>query len=564
MAKWLITTIGATAIFVSVVSANSSAPQTELLTYSELLQLRPAERVLYINDVRNLLVELSSSKEGRFSDSDPVALRSRLKAWLNILSAAEAQTTTSGPASVEQSSMCSSSSECVEAAKLCYSLGQKLYWDEKHFDCSAPLPRIFLSSTGASQPEKFDLFMTKLPNPRLKPNEAQSVQLSSGNFLNNTSTGESVPVGSIPHTAFNLNDFIRQGIVHGQPVANCRSKHQSQNFPQTSGWPECTDAQELEIASAFQKVQPQNQLLRPVQTAYERPVQTAFIIRAEPPAATLPVSLEVNRNGNSTPSATVAAASVPSLPPGFEKRVTAAEIQAALKNGEQDSLCSKGFKLHGVFKEGDENEFYCMTDEAAAKIERAKSKPIKASKQTRCEVPQATCGDPSKEREQIFQGKLPCVIAGMVSQLDFQNRRCQPVTSAGDLKCSERGQSICNPLLFGIRHDGAPVCVGRGQSVTKQCSELSSTLDVNRYLASGPPGVQERWDEFKLSLSSICKSGTVQARFHCQECNVMRQRLAEIHSRYGFGCTADSDATGAELIRSSKSPRRSQKREVSK
>jgi hypothetical protein len=100
--------------------------------------------------------------------------------------------------------------------------------------------------------------------------------------------------------------------------------------------------------------------------------------------------------------------------------------------------------------------------------------------------------------------------------------------------------------------------------VTKQCAELSSTFDVNRYLASAPAGVQERWDEFKRSLSGLCQAGTVQARFHCAECNVMRQRLAEIHARYGFGCSADSSATGDELVRSSKSPRRSQKRAVSK
>jgi len=256
----------------------------------------------------------------------------------------------------------------------------------------------------------------------------------------------------------------------------------------------------------------------------------------------------------------------PLPPPGIEKRVTAAEIQAALEKGqEQNSVCSKGYSLHGVFKEGEENEFYCMTAAAAAKIERDKSKPIKSTRRNvRCEVPQTVCGDPSKDREQIFQGKLPCVIAGMISQLDSQNRRCQPVMSAGDLKCSEQGQSICNPLLFGTRHDGSPVCVGRGQSVTKQCAELSSTLDVNRYLASGPAGVQERWDEFKRNLSSLCQAGTVQARFHCQECNVMRQRLAEIHARYGFGCSADSSATGDEVVRSSKSPRRSQKRATSK
>ncbi|MBL7688323.1 MAG: hypothetical protein JNJ49_09825, partial [Bdellovibrionaceae bacterium] len=410
------------------------------------------------------------------------------------------------------------------------------------------------------------LFIAKLPNPRIKPLEAAKIQLRSLNFTH-TADGNSyiqLPGAPLPLAAYgtgsNITDFVRLGIERNQPVARCRSKHQQINIPLTIDWPECTEAQELEIEAAFKKTQPRRPLVPIVSQAEEQPI-AAIVIREAVPESK-PVSLTVASQPQDSPPT----AKAPLPPPsGIEKRVTAAEIQAALSQGqEQDSLCSKGYRLQGVFKEGEENEFYCMTNAAAAKIERDKAKPIKSIKHARCEVPQVTCGDPSKDREQIFQGKLPCVIAGMISQLDSRNRRCQPVMSAGDLKCAEQGQSICNPLLFGIRHDGSPVCVGRGQSVTKQCAELSSTLDVNRYLASAPAGVQERWDEFKRNLSSLCQAGTVQARFHCQECNVMRQRLAEIHARYGFGCSADSSATGDEVVRSSKSPRRSQKRATSK
>lgn len=491
MVKWL-RHLTATAVFFFVATAGANAPQTELLTYSELQRLSPSEREQYIAEVRALLVELSAAKNGRFSDSDPAASRSRLEAWLRLLD--EARATSSG----EQ---CASSKECLDAAKMCYGFGQKLYWDEDHYDCSSQLPRIFLESPGTTHPDKFELFISKLPNPKIKPLEAAKVQLSSLSFTNATDENNRVQLQNapLPIAAYaagkDIAEFVRLGIERNQPVARCRSKHQQINIPQAGDWPECTEAQELAIEAAFKKAQPPRPMLVPRAPPEESEWPAATILIKETPLDSKPVALAVEPQKEPPPEP---------------------------------------------------------------------AKPIKSVKRrVHCEIPQTVCGDPSKDREQIFMGKLPCVIAGMISQLDSRNRRCQPVMSAGDLKCSEQGQSICNPLLFGTRPDGSPVCVGRGQSVTKQCSKLSSTLDVNRYLASAPAGVQERWDEFKRSLSSLCQAGTVQARFHCQECNVMRQRLAEIHARYGFGCSADSSATGDEVVRSSKSPRRSQKRATS-
>ncbi|MBK7892614.1 MAG: hypothetical protein IPJ84_17735 [Bdellovibrionales bacterium] len=555
MAKWL-RHFTATAIFFLVATAGANAPQTELLTYSELQRLSPSERERYIGEVRALLVELSTARDGRFSDSDPAASRSKLKAWLMLLDEARATS----------NDECTGSEECLSAAKMCYDLGQKLYWDEDHYDCSSQLPRIFIESPGKTYPDKFKLFLSKLPNPKIKPLEAAKVQLSSLSFTNATDErswaqiqGAQLPLAT--YSSKDITEFVRLAIERNQPVVRCRSKHQQINIPNANDWPDCTEAQEQKIEAAFKKAQPQRPLLVPRAPPEESEWPVATLLIKEAPLDSKPIALAVEPQKEPSQEPVK-----PLPPPGIEKRVTAAEIEAALGKGlEQNSVCSKGYRLQGVFKEGEENEFYCMTDAAAAKIERAKSKPIKSVRhRVRCEVPQTACGDPSKDREQIFQGKLPCVIAGMISQLDSRNRRCQPVMSAGDSKCSEQGQSICYPLLFGARPDGSPVCVGRGQSVTKQCAELSSTLDVNRYLASAPAGVQERWDEFKRSLSSLCQTGTVQARFHCAECNVMRQRLAEIHARYGFGCSADSSATGDEVVRSSKSPRRSQKRAVSK
>ncbi|MDX9732053.1 MAG: hypothetical protein RBT63_09810 [Bdellovibrionales bacterium] len=90
---------------------------------------------------------------------------------------------------------------------------------------------------------------------------------------------------------------------------------------------------------------------------------------------------------------------------------------------------------------------------------------------------------------------------------------------------------MCNPLLFGAVNSTTAICVGRGKNITEQYSKISTARDAHRFLNRDVAGLQERWDEFKAGMQKVCQSGTIQAQFHCAECNIMRKRLFELHSR---------------------------------
>ncbi len=159
------------------------------------------------------------------------------------------------------------------------------------------------------------------------------------------------------------------------------------------------------------------------------------------------------------------------------------------------------------------------------------------SKFAACAPKPQTCESRETIRKLYYQGNLPCVFAGMVSSLANGNRRCQAVTEykIGDktLKC-ETGQTMCNPMLFGTvlgSNPETPICVGRGQAVTEQCGKISNARDAELFLNRNVSGLQDKWDEFKRGLENTCKEGSVSAKFHCHECNLMNQRLFELHAR---------------------------------
>jgi hypothetical protein len=154
-----------------------------------------------------------------------------------------------------------------------------------------------------------------------------------------------------------------------------------------------------------------------------------------------------------------------------------------------------------------------------------------------CAPKPETCESREKIRAIYDRGNLPCVFAGMISKLSNGNRRCEAVTDfkLGEktFKC-ESGQTMCNPILFGTVFGSkpeTPICVGRGQDVTVQCSKISRATDAEQFLNRNILGIQDKWNEFKRELETVCKVGTLSFKFHCQECNVMRLRLFELHAR---------------------------------
>ncbi len=364
--------------------------------------------------------------------------------------------------------------------------------------------------------------------------------------------------------ARSIEDFVEllaQGKIKGKRYS-CRSKHQNRTYMNDKGeaidhsqLSECSDEDESKIQALYDRVSSPSLLLVRQATAVA-PISVpsdAAVSEAIAPADRAEISVVTTRP-------------VPARSPIFEtfgRKIPRDEISKVLSEQKSpDVLCEQERSKLGdgklVFVQiANDGSFGRCMSEANAKLflnneisrlsedEEVVVAPQQARVSTTpnygkfasCAPKPESCGDRDAIRKAYFQGKLPCVFAGMISNLDGQNRRCQAVTEykiGGEtLKC-DVGQAMCNPLLFGTVLGSSPakaICVGRGQDVTNQCNKISSARDAELFINRNVTGLQEKWDEFKTSIESVCKSETISAKFHCQECNTMKSRLFELHAR---------------------------------
>ncbi|MES2857265.1 MAG: hypothetical protein V4692_15455 [Bdellovibrionota bacterium] len=106
-------------------------------------------------------------------------------------------------------------------------------------------------------------------------------------------------------------------------------------------------------------------------------------------------------------------------------------------------------------------------------------------------------------------------------------------------KCAQSNQQICNPLVYGVKPNGAndksdsyldnePFCVTKGARATEACGELADQGNAVFSIAFGKePGVMESWNQFVKDFASVCEENDTAKRFLCRECHSMRQRLVK-------------------------------------
>ena len=456
------------------VPSRASAESVELLSYSELMALPLEKRTEYIQGVREILMDLSKNKDGRFSDSSPEA-RSRLEAWLKNLDSMFPVAQAS-----EAAQSCSSNPVCRKAFHTCFGDDDRsVQWvpgDESRpgsYKCGPRLKGITFSSVNDLIQRTPDPQFSNGPRPQniQKPEAVKaSTSPSSRNLLRELTGGKKANTKLSTLLLDDQIDTMEKFIEHTQSDVQlkCYSKYRNKSVgPELT---KCTDAQEVALVQSFEK--------------------NRHFAKAPTNDKTNPPSDE--------------AVSIPIVLGGTAARAIQVSPLPDLK---------------------DETEL--PPKSIAPKAAVFKSKHA-------CAPTPETCEAPSKTRAQVFQGGLPCVFAGMVSDLDSKNRRCQAVMSfkvgEQNFSCAQ-GQTMCNPLLFGTVNATTPICIGRGQSATVQCSKLSAPRDAERFLNRNISGLQDNWNEFREKFKSVCEPGTIQAKFHCVECNVMRKRLFELHAR---------------------------------
>ena len=494
--------------------------QAEILTYSQLMALPSNQRVEYIQGIRQILIDISKTANGRLSDESPET-KSKLEAWLKLIDR-ELQV-----AVAKKAALCSENEACAKVASKCFSESRRIEYDSgsKTYDCGDRV-----ESTPSRNPMKltetsdFRRYMEKLYDPGSAAPE-QRVRSSSPPIRLMAISGQDAPEAvSPPPTQKNtrpsssdmggLGTYISSGEIdirqHG-----CISKERTSSISSeiSNKLKPCNPATELEIQRKYE---------------VSRSFTNNSLSNAEPAAS----STLVLPKFQGVPS--VATRGLSDLPPSAEVRTRQESVAVS------EAKTSAPLEIVGAEPK---SEDYKMVDsgtsesQAAATATTRPAPPVStansAAMKLSCAPKIEKCEAPAKFRAEVAQPEQPCVFAGMVSKFDSRNRRCEPVVafSVGDLslKCAS-GQTMCNPLLFGTVNSTTPICIGRGQDATLQCSKLSAPRDAERFFNRDVAGMQNNWDEFRSKLSKVCGSGPSQ-KFHCNECNILNTRLFELEVR---------------------------------
>jgi hypothetical protein len=166
------------------------------------------------------------------------------------------------------------------------------------------------------------------------------------------------------------------------------------------------------------------------------------------------------------------------------------------------------------------------------------------------------CGHRDEFRAEFYKTKRSCLYGGNISSYSTptpQKNKCAKVRKskanpAAEKECAEKGQIICNPLVFGYGKDKdgkytEPICVDDGEEATEECDKKAPPDNVNQLFDQDWAGLKESWNAFVKDLKNICTEDQASAQFHCKECNVVYKRLFALNTKYrGNLCENAGDA----------------------
>lgn len=140
--------------------------------------------------------------------------------------------------------------------------------------------------------------------------------------------------------------------------------------------------------------------------------------------------------------------------------------------------------------------------------------------------------------------KADCLVGGVFSEYADGQVRVGNCKSRGvkigqtEVKC-EVGLSLCNPLLYcGEEKDGKfqPLCLKATQSLTRSCDEKSKGRACDPLKSGISKADHEKaWNEFVAKHGELCKEGSEFAKFFCDECNLLSQKIAALNRKVQGG-----------------------------
>jgi hypothetical protein len=130
-----------------------------------------------------------------------------------------------------------------------------------------------------------------------------------------------------------------------------------------------------------------------------------------------------------------------------------------------------------------------------------------------------------------------CIMGGFPSKYNYNRRKCQPLTTIkiGTKKYScKAGETMCNPLFFGVTAENEALCIPVQLEATKTCFDQSKTADVLKYLKTPPDpltneDLADLWNQLRTQVAELCREKR-SAEYHCIECTLIWKRLREMNA----------------------------------
>ena len=115
-------------------------------------------------------------------------------------------------------------------------------------------------------------------------------------------------------------------------------------------------------------------------------------------------------------------------------------------------------------------------------------------------------------------------------------------------ECTDKSKSvICNPLVYGLKDSKTPYCVAQSANATEDCTQIAGTGDkkgakstaatggvsTDAFLNASKHGIADSWNDFSDRFKEACSASNDNSDAQCQECHYISQKLANLKANIG-------------------------------
>lgn len=148
-----------------------------------------------------------------------------------------------------------------------------------------------------------------------------------------------------------------------------------------------------------------------------------------------------------------------------------------------------------------------------------------------------------------------CINGMQITKFDSARKKCPFVGSLtiGNLKLRcKPTETMCWPLLVGLRKNHQPLCVRRSNTTTRECSDLANRLPKDDLIdilddRGNKEALRKAWDDWTRDLTQLCSVNEASVKYHCRECAAIKKHLIALQNTHPDIQTVCGDRQGTNF-----------------